>query len=147
MPILDDDQDTLLEIPEIGLPRYSARAIHQTISPIDAASNLKRTVNGELDDVSYSQFHKLETIISCTDQMAPALDGVMPGMIITIKSCAELAYKVGGTPSRTPVTGSERTVGDFVYFRPLLECRITSYNQGHDEWPHDYNWEITAEEI
>jgi len=38
------------------VPPYSARGLTQTLTPIAAAANMRRTINGELLDLSAGQF-------------------------------------------------------------------------------------------
>jgi hypothetical protein len=68
----------------IGIPDYSARGLTQTLEPIEAAISLRRTINGGLKDLSFAQFRKYKSTISCHDQEPPAVDGVWPGHVVTI---------------------------------------------------------------
>jgi hypothetical protein len=81
---------TLLTLSGIGIPEYSARGLTQTLEPIDAAHQTRRTVNGELDDLSYAQFRKYKSTISGNDQEPPAVDGVWPGRVVTVECVTEL---------------------------------------------------------
>jgi hypothetical protein len=47
---------------------------------------LRRTINGELHDLSLPQFRKYRSTISCTDKSIPAIDGVFPGTEVTVRS-------------------------------------------------------------
>jgi len=138
---------TLLAFSGIGVAPYATRGASQTLTPIDQAASLLRTVNGDLDDLGLEQFQKYSSTISCSDQLAPACDGVWPGQEITVDCIAELCYKTaGGMPSRTVVAGSSRTEGDFTYYRPQLVMRVMSYNQSTDEWNASVNWSMTLQE-
>ena len=57
------------------MPPYSARGLTQTLEPIEASVQLRRTVNGALADLSYEPFRKYKSTISCQDQEPPAVDG------------------------------------------------------------------------
>jgi hypothetical protein len=70
--------DTLLVLSGIGVPDYSARGLRHTLEPIEASASLRRTVNGALVDLSFAQFRKYKSTISCQDQEPPAVDGVWP---------------------------------------------------------------------
>lgn len=107
-----------------------------------------RTVNGDLDDLSLEQFRKYQSTISCTDQVAPAFDGVWAGQIVIVNCIAELCYKtVGGSPQRPVVPGSSRIEGDFTYYRPQLTMRVMSFEQSSDEWRASVTWNMALEEI
>jgi hypothetical protein len=131
-----------------GVPLYSARDLEQTLTPIKAAANTRRTVNGLLVDLSVSNFHKYQSTIKCQDIEAPALDGVMPGMTLTVDCVAELVFKTaGGTPSRTVVAGSARTVGAYTIYRPRLSMMVTALEQSLGEYGHATSWSLELEEI
>lgn len=102
----------------IGIPDYSARGLTQTLEPIEAAASLRRTINGALKDLSFAQFRKYKSTISCQDQEPPALDGVWPGRVVTVDCVAQLSYPVDGSPARPMVAGSGRTEGAFAIYRP-----------------------------
>lgn len=140
--------ETLLVLDGMGIPLYSGRGITQTLKPISEAANLQRDVNGSLEDVSYEPFRKYETTLTCTDMNAPALEGIWPGMDVTIDCIVELAYlTMTASPSRTAVTGSSRTVGNYTIYRPQLACKVTDFQTSNDEWPADVAWTLTAQEI
>lgn len=140
--------ETLLILDGVGVPLYSARGLTQTLTPIGAAAHARRTINGVLDDVSYSQFRKYASRISCSDVRQPAIDGIWPGQIVEVHCVAELAYPVGGSPARTPVSGSEYTEGDFVRYRPVLTMMIkTIPNNQLAEWSAVSQWEFELEEV
>lgn len=137
---------TLLVLAPIGLPPYAARGARQTLKPIAAARALRRTVNGELLDIAPAQFTKYETEITCTDFDSPAVDGVWPGMVLTLDCVAELAYlTTGGTPQR-PVVAS-RTDGAFTFYRPQLVVMVTDWSIDENEWGRAVTWSIHAEEV
>ena len=126
---------TLLVISGPGIPLYAARGLTQTLDPIDASVNTARTVNGTLIDLSPHQMRKYTSTISCTDVDAPALDGIWPGMALTVDCVAELGYPTAsGTPQRPVVPGSERVVGGYTYYRPRLEMLVTKYSVSVDEY-------------
>lgn len=144
---MSGSDDTLLVLTGIGIPAYSARGLTQTLEPIGAAGFLARTVNGALRNLSSTQFHKYQSAISCTDLQAPALEGIWPGQIVIVECVAELCYPVGGSPSRSFVSGSERSDGAFIFYRPVLEMMVVGLTTTADEWGATFQWQLTLEEI
>ena len=95
------DRRHLLTLGGIGVPAYSARGLTQSLEPIDAAVQLRRTVNGALADLSYEPFRKYKSTISCQDQEPPAVDGVWPGQLVEVGCVAELCFlTASGGPAR-----------------------------------------------
>lgn len=140
--------DTLLVLTGLGVPLYSARGLEQTLDPIDGASEFDRDVNGGLVDLTPAQFKKLSSTISCEDVEAPAFDGVPIGTEVTVECIRELAYlTASGTPQRTPVTGSERIVGDWTYYRPQLEMVVISFSSSQNEYGRSVSWTLELEEV
>ena len=140
--------DTLLVISGPGIADFSARGLHQTLDPIDAAGVLDRTVNGTLIDLSPTQMRKYKSTISCTDTETPALDGVWPGMPLTVDCVRELGYRTeGGTPQRPVVEGSERVSSSWTYYRPRLEMLVVSYSVSRDEYGALTEWTLELAEI
>ncbi|TIM09130.1 hypothetical protein [Mesorhizobium sp.] len=144
---------TDLRLDPIGVPPYSARNISQSLTPVDGAAQLARTVNGELIDLSDGTSHrKYKSTISCTDQQQPALSGVWPGMELTVDCVVELSYlTIGGAPERE-VAGdtaepATRVEGAFTFYRPRLQMRVVNYQQSLAEWDADAAWSLDLEEI
>lgn len=142
-----EDPTTLLAISGINVPPYSSRGISQTLTPISSAANLRRSVNGALVDLSATQFRKYASTISCTDQQHPALNGVWPGLQVTVDCVTELSYLTsGGSADRTVVSGSSRTEGAYTFYRPRLTMRVLSYEVTTDEWGASVGWSLSLEE-
>ncbi len=139
--------DTVLVLAGIGIPDYSARGLTQTLEPIEASANLRRTVNGALADFSYAPFHKYKSTISCQDQEPPAIDGVWPGRLVTVDCVAELSYPAAGTPTRPVVSGSTRTDGAFTFYRPQLDMLVTGFSFSRDEYGATTHWQMDLEEV
>jgi hypothetical protein len=142
---------TLLEILSASdslVTLYSARGLTQTLKPIEAAVNISRSINGNVMDLTYEQFRKYQSDITCTDVEAPAIDGLWPGMFVTVDCTCELAYvTAGGSPSRTVVPGSTpRVEGNFTHYRPRLLMTIVEVDLGHAEYPADYAWKLALVE-
>jgi hypothetical protein len=141
--------DTLLSLSSMGVAIYSARGLTQTLEPIRQSAQLSRTINGDAIDLSETQFQKYFSSISCTDFNVPALDGIWPGMELTVDCVAELCYGggTGGSASRSAVSGSERTSGDFTFYRPQLSMRVVSYRVNVDEYGASAGWTLDLEEV
>ena len=138
---------TLLSIDLIGMSPYASRLLNQSLTPIEAATQMRRTINGNLIDISLSQFRKYRTEISGNDQLPPAFSGIYPGAEIVVDCLAELSYPVGGSPDRTVVSGSSRTEAGFVFYRPRLTMRVLAFKQNTDEWGAAVSWNLIAEEV
>jgi hypothetical protein len=141
------DHNTLLILDAIGVPLYSARGLKQTLSFIDSAKQLRRTINGVMVDLSRPQFRLYKSTITCTDIEAPAFDGLTVGTLVQVSCVCELVYPSAGTANRTAVSGSERTIGNFISYRPVLNMIVTDFQQGFAEWPHDNDWTLDLEEV
>lgn len=140
--------ETLLVLSGNGVSPYSARGLTQTLEVISGAGNNRRSINGALKDLSQSQFRKFSSTIQCTDQSAPALDGIWPGVQLTVDCVSELSFKtVGGVQTRTAVPGSSRVEGAFTIYRPRLTMRVVTFSTNTDEWPADIQWSLQLEEI
>lgn len=142
--------DTLLIMTTIGLPLYSARGLTQTLEPVgEAKATPRRTINGELRWLGINAMRKYSSEITCTDQNAPALSGIWPGMTVLVDCVPELCYPtVGGSPERTVVTGSSRTTTDgFTYYRPQMTFMVVDVSEGMQEYQHDYQWKLSLLEV
>ena len=145
MPLPPGNQ-TLLVLSVMGVPLYSARGLSQTLEPIDASKNMRRSINGILTDVAHTQFRKYQSKITCTDTRVPAADGIWPGMTIVVDCVAYLSYLAGGTPQRTVVPGSSFDEGGYTFYRPRLTMMVTAITAQVDEWAATVPWEIDLEE-
>jgi hypothetical protein len=122
---------TDLLISGVGLPDYAVRGVRQTISLIEQASRLERTVNGNLVNLGDPAFRKYKTIISGSDQEAPALGNVWPGRVVTVTSIVSLASSDSMAPA-DPVT-----------FTGL----VRSFEVSVDEWSASVDWTLEIEQI
>jgi hypothetical protein len=140
--------DTLLIMSSIGVPLYSARGLSQTLSPVsEAKPTPRRTINGELRFLGISAMRKYASEITCTDQNAPALSGIWPGMTVVVDCITELAYAtVGGSAERT-VVSSRTTTDGFTYYRPRITFMVTDVSEGMNEYQHDYQWKLSLLEV
>ena len=139
--------DSMLVLSGIGVPSYSARGLSQTLQPIEAAGSQRRTVNGTLVDLSQAQFRKYRSTIRCSDQQAPALDNVWPGKVVTVSCIAELCCPSTDTPAKTVVSGSQRTEGSFIFYRPQLVMQVVGFTMEKDEYGAATSWTLELEEV
>lgn len=146
LPQLASDQDTLLVLAGMGVPRYSARGITQTLEPIDAAAHIERAINGGLIDFGYMPFRKYKTQISGNDQRPPAVEGVWPGKIITVDCVQELSVVQSMPLERPAVPGSEYVEKGFTFYRPQLVMMVMAFAMSGDEWQAGVQWSLNAEE-
>lgn len=134
--------DTLLVIQGIGIPPWSARGLTQTLEYIPEAVDARYTWNGTLVNLSQPQLRKYRSVITCRDFRVPAIDGLQPGAEVVVDCIAERAYAVGGTPDRTPVTGSQITENGYVRYRPRLTMLVISCPTSTEEWQAYHGWTI-----
>lgn len=139
---------TLLTLSGMDVTPYSARGLSQSLTPIEAASNLRRNWNGTLINLSLSAFRKYRSTITGEDQQPPAVDGVWQGTIVTVGCISELSYKtLGGTPARPVVAGSSRVDGDFTFYRPELTMMVLAFDIDTDEYEAVVGWSMELEEV
>lgn len=140
--------ETLLVLTGIGVAPYSARGLEQSLKPISASGQLRRTINGELIDLSETQLRKFSSTISGRDQLSPVTNGIWPGRTVTVSCVAELCYPTsGGSPDRPVVSGSQRVEGDMTYYRPQLTMRVVDWQINEDEWGREVGWSLELEEV
>jgi hypothetical protein len=135
------------------LTPYSARGATQTLDLISGVSGgalgtvIQRDINGTLLDLTNPAFRKYQSVIACRDSETPGLDAGWLGAQVTFDSAAELAYPSGGSPARTPVTGSERSEGSTVFYRPVLTMMVFDIKNSFDEYNSRYSYSISMQEI
>jgi hypothetical protein len=149
--ILPANSDTILTISSFGNMLYQARGLSQTLEVIGEATQQERTINGTLVDISVAQFRKYaSTINSPSDTDAPPLDGVFPGMEVTVQCAAGLAYLTtggNGPNHRTEVSGSSYIAGAYTFYRPELTMMIKKVTMHFDEWKCVVGWTLELEEV
>lgn len=139
---------SVLVITGINCPTYAIRGATQTLTPIGASVNMRRTVNGTLVNLADTQFEKYASTITCTDQAAPSLDGIWPGETVTVQCIARLSYATsGGSATRTVVSGSTEVDGATTFYRPQLTMMVTGYEVLEDEYGAEVGWTLTLEEV
>lgn len=134
--------------PGVNFPPWSTRRAVQSLIPIPASVQLRRTVNGSLKDLSNPDFQKFISTISCADVQPPDFGNAWPGALVTVDCIQELSYLTsGGSAQRTVVPGSSRVEGDFTFFRPRLTMRIVNFSMEEDEWAAGVSWSLDLEEV
>lgn len=142
------EEMTLLMMSVIGVPLYSARGLTQSLT-LDASAKPtpRRTTNGQARFLGGSQMRKYVSTISCTDQNAPAFDGLWPGEHIVVDCVHELSYPDGGSPGRTLVPGtSARKVKNHWLYRPRIEFLVTDWQMDFVEYDVSYQWRLSLME-
>lgn len=140
---------SVLSLAGVGVPAYSARGLTQSLEPISEASQSRRTINGELKDLSLVQFQKYKSTVTGNDQNPPACDGLWPGRVIDVECIAELSYETGSDvgAERLVVTDSAYEEGDFTIYRPKLRMMVMAFTEEKDEWGATTSWSMTLEEV
>src|ERR1700719_611464 len=108
---------------------------------------LRRDVNGYLRDTSDIRFRKYRLTVSCRDGESPCLDDSWIGTEVSVSCASELSYPVGGSPARAVVSGSERTQGNVIYYRPALTMLIAAIRDSSQEYAALYSWDMTLDEF
>jgi hypothetical protein len=148
--VLPAGADTVLTISGFGNLIYQARGLAQTLETIAAASQMERTINGTLLDISAPQFRKYQSKITVPDEVdAPPIDGIFPGMTVEVGCACELSYPNGraGSPRRPEVSGSSYTQNGYTFYRPLLTMLVRDVHTNLDEWERKVGWTLDLEEV
>src|SRR5262245_50653678 len=140
-------EGTLLVLTNIGIPLFSTRNAKQTLTPVQAATVIRRTINMEAVNLSLPVALKYDMTITASDVAPPAFDNIWPGLQVVISCIAELQYPLAGSPSRTVVSGSQHTLGNFIRYRPQLTMIVTGLSVSADEWAAGQEWTLTATEV
>lgn len=147
---LPADSDTLLEISSFGHMLFQARGLTQTLEIIPGATQLERTINGTLLDLSAPQFRKYISKITVSSEVYPTpIDGIFPGQEVTVACAVQLAFQTGSppaSPNRTAVSGSISQANGYTFYRPLLTMLIKTVETHFDEWRNVVGWSIELEE-
>lgn len=129
---------TLVSITGAGIPSdflddYNARGVTMSLAQIDAAKRMRRTINGELKDVSRAQFKKYQATIQCSDHESPPLTSAPAGTIVDVICLSDMG------------TTGEDTSGDPV--RLELEMMIADWQVQRDEWDAQTGWSLVLVEV
>ena len=134
-----------LIISSVGLPPASIRGITQTLEYIDESIQTRRNVNGELVDISDPIFRKFRSIVACEDQIAPAINGIWAGRIVTVDCVAEIPMPPDGIAER-PIVAQRQDSG-FILYRPRLVMMILKVNIDYNDWDAIVGWQMELEEV
>lgn len=147
--VLPTGADTLLTISGFGQLLYQARGLSQTLEVIGEATQMERTINGTLLDLSNPQFRKyMSTITAPSDVNAPPIDGVWPGMTVTVDCAVGLSFPTAtGGFNREPVSGSDYVEGAYTFYRPQLIMLVKKVETHFDEWKCIVGWSMDLEEV
>lgn len=148
--VLPTGADTMLSISSFGNMLFQARGLTQTLEPISGASQLERTINGKLLDISAHQFRKYQSKITVPSEVyATPIDGIFPGQQVTVDCAVSLAYITGslGFPKRNEVSGSSWEENGYTFYRPSLIMLIKQITTQFDEWKNAVSWSIDLEEV
>ena len=140
-----DTTGTILTISDGAevMPFYSARGLKQTLDPIDQSNVQRTTVNAQRVNLALPRFKKYQSIISASDVRPPLREDVWPGKIVTVGCAYVLFYATsGGSPARTPVTGSQFTEGSFTFYRPSIVFMIGKPQGAFEEWEAGLSWSV-----
>ena len=129
------------------LQKYAVRGLTQTLKQIGDPSNIRRTVDGRLVNLTPPWFQQYASTVTCKDVNAPCLDNAWRGVICEVHCCTELSY-ISGSPTRPVVSGSTRVdeLG-ITYYRPILIMMVMDIDQNFAEWESLWNWRIDLQEV
>ena len=140
---------TLLTLGGVGIPPYSARGLTQTLEPIEASVQLRRTVNGALADLSHEPFRKYKSTISCQDQEPPAVDGGLarPGHRGRMRGRAlrPNGNRLARASGCDWLRAHQRRI--HLLYRPILSMRVTGFSVSRDEYGSTVSWQLQLEEV
>ena len=146
---MPDAPETVLVFSGIGVPSCSCRGATQTLEPIGQAdAGIFRTINGGLRNVADATFRKYRSVITCSDMLPLAIDGVWPGQLLDVDCISLLVYPTAGSPDREVVEGSELVRADgFTAYRPRLAMMVMGFALREDEYGAVSGWTMTLEEV
>lgn len=140
--------ETLLVISGDGMPPYSVRGISETLEPVEPAFFDKYKLTLTCSDIESPAFDALRVGLWKRTVNGELIDLAGRGSTVTVDCISELAYKTsGGSPSRTVVSGSSRTSGDFTLYRPELTMGVVAKTQQTDEYGAVVAWTLELAEI
>lgn len=138
------------------LPPYAGRQINQSLDPITSIGGgggdvmgtlIQRDINGDVMDLTYPQFRKYASVVTCRDQVPPSFNAAWHGLICQVDCIPEWNYLTGGTAERPAVAGSERTDGPVTFYRPSLLMIVAGLAYSQEEYSGLYNWRIVFQEV
>lgn len=144
--------DSLLTISVMGVTRFQMRNLTQTLEIASEATQMERTINGVMINLSPPQFQKYTTKISIPNEVeAPPIDGIFPGLIVVMQCAVQLVFPLSGGvisgPNRPVVSGSYYTANGYGFYRPELTMMIRTISEKFDEWGAKVSTDISADEV
>lgn len=165
--------ETNLKLGDLIIPIGAGRGITQNISLVDNGE-LRRTVNGDLIDLTRDENRKYVSNISASDQKTPSLAGLWKGMQLVVESVAIIRQLVNpaaltatlvrdyvaGTVFGRDINGVKITPTSvvgllatfpsnvvMVEFCPKLTMLIADISIDTDEYEATQSWDISLEEV
>lgn len=135
---------TQLVLSGIALSPYATRGLKMTMEPIDQASQLERSINGELINFGSDRFQKFKVQISGDDQRPPALDDRWPGDDVTVDAIVRMGVNGAAVHATTGITITE---GSYSFVRYQLVCKIVNFSIEGDEWQAGVAWKLDLLEV
>ncbi len=124
----------MLVLSGIGVPPYSARGLTRRCSRSRRRGARGSTVNGTLVDLSLAQFRKYRSLIRCSDQDCTGTRWNLAGQFVTCELRCRTLLSITGTPTKPVVSGSQRTEGSFIFYRPQLTMQVVGLTMEKDEY-------------
>lgn len=162
--------DTSLTIDGILIPVGAARGVKAALELVDNGQ-LRRTVNGELVDLTRTTSRKYKLSLSCSDLSTPTLADLVRGQAVTVVPPKRLRQAVpysGTVTLRRPAAeGTLRAqdqsgaavactldgdvvsapAGSIVSYLPVLDMLVASVSHDAEEWDATESWSIELEEV
>lgn len=165
--------ETILKLGDVSIPAGAGRGISQSLDLIDNGQ-IRRTINGDLRNLTRALSRKFSSNISVVDLDSPAFRGLWRGQILLVEcitrfnqnvspeasvvdlirpfaSGSVIGYDAGGQKvAIDAISGQEITFDSdvrFVSFRPVIEFMITGISTGSEEYDASVSWSIDLEEV
>lgn len=162
--------DTSLIIDGILIPVGAARGVKASLELIDNGQ-LRRTVNGELVDLTRTTSRKYKLSLSCSDLSTPTLADLVRGQQVQVVPPKRLrqavpasgqvtlrrpaadgtlrAHAADGATVEYAVAGDVVTApaGSIVSYLPVLDMLVSSVSHDAEEWDATESWSVELEEV
>ena len=150
---------------------FSARTCTQSLTPIPQG-NLRRTINGKLVWIGSPTHQKYHSIISCTDHVPPAFDGLWKGSQVKVSCLQTLTHPIPegraeidlerdpaslllidhhGKPWKVDcqqhITPPQNFPGGFAIYAPRLVMMVENFKLDLDEWGLKVGWTLELVEV
>lgn len=153
-----------------GTPKFSARNCIQELKPL-IKSPILRSINGNFIENTNDTNMKYISKITCNDEVPFALDGIYPGVDISVGCITPLIQKITSEKtklSRDYVSGSiiaydtsndkvnikkidgrhihlEKSSG-YIKYRPWMKMKVVDFEVKTNEWDMKSFWVLKLEE-